>query len=54
MPRAKLPRGRTRVATLHVQIPESGHPVYRLNDSTAATTDGDRIGATHFELIPGR
>jgi hypothetical protein len=45
-PAAKLPAGKTRVATIHIQIFGDGEPQYILKLQTAAGPDGNRIFAT--------
>jgi hypothetical protein len=42
----KLPKGRTRVATLHVQVSGEASPAYEVKLQTAATLDGRKIEAT--------
>jgi hypothetical protein len=42
---ANLPKGRTRVATIHLQVSGSREPKYKLDLTTAATSDGRAIAA---------
>jgi len=42
----KLPRGKTRVATLHLQVTADGEPQFQLKPSVIATIDGKAIEAT--------
>ena len=44
-PAADLPRGETRVATIHLQITGVASPAYQLKLQTAAGPDGHRIAA---------
>jgi hypothetical protein len=48
-----LPRGRTRVATLHVREPGNRAPEYRASLVAAATADGRSIPAT-VQLVPSQ
>lgn len=41
----KLPSGRTRIATIHLQIVGDGQPQYELKLQVAANPDGNRISA---------
>jgi hypothetical protein len=38
-----LPTGRTRIATIHLQIPGDADPQYELNLTTAADAAGERL-----------
>jgi hypothetical protein len=49
----ELPRGRTRVATLHVREPGDRAPEYRATVVAAATSDGRSIPAT-VQLVPSQ
>ena len=42
----KLPRGKTRVATIHLQITGDGEPTFELKPSVIATIDGKAIEAS--------
>lgn len=48
-----LPRGRTRVATLHVREPGDRVPAYRASVVAAASSDGRSIPAT-VQLVPSQ
>ena len=39
----KLPKGRTRVATIHLEISDERKPEFSLKLETAATANGNRI-----------
>ena len=41
----KLPKGKTRVATIHLQVTDGGRPALDLKLDTTATADGNRISA---------
>ena len=43
---ARLPSGRTRIATLHLMLPETGEPDFELRLVTATTREGDAVDAT--------
>ena len=44
-PAANLPKGKTRVATIHVQVSGAKEPEYKLNLTTAAASDAHPISA---------
>lgn len=41
-----LPKGRTRIATVHVQITGEARPDFNVHLSTAATLQGEKVSAT--------
>jgi hypothetical protein len=53
-PRAQLPRGRTRIATLHLLLAGAGEPDFKLTLVTANTHDGRVIDASlDFDVRTG-
>ena len=45
-PPTKLPVGKTRVATLHLELPAGSKPYYEVTLTAAATSDGSKLPAT--------